>query len=135
MQTLETMTQGTKIGSYAAFLYGLIIAVASAITFFVQTNEAVKQNALIAQEVSSAYGLSESSANNLMCFHGILHYKNVGLFSGYLVFSPNIPCSEAEMKMLQENPAEEVAYVAFLFLLIGLLVTFLSYLNLIKKNY
>ena len=134
MQTLETMTQGTKVGSYAAFIYGLIIVVASAITFFIETNEATKHHEGITQKVASTYGLPEASAKDLICFQGILHYKNIGLFAGALAFTPNITCSEAELKRLQDNPDAQIAFTAFFFLLIGFFVTFFSYLDIKKRT-
>jgi len=95
MQTLETMIQGTKVGSYLAFFYGLIIVIASLIIFAVQTNEAIKNDSVIAHNISSTFDIPETSTNNLLCFNGILHYKNVGAFSGYLAYSVNLPLSVA----------------------------------------
>jgi len=134
MQTLETMTQDTKIGSYVAFIYGLIIVIASGITFFIETKQAIKQHTVITQKVALNYGLSEPSASDLICFQGVLHYRNIGLFSGALAFSPNISCSEKELKTLQENPDEEVALTAFLFLVIGIFTTVISYLGIAKDK-
>ena len=134
MQTLETLVQGTKVGPFLAFVYALIITIASGITLLVQANEAVKKHDEITHKVASAYGLSEASAENLMCFQGILHYKNIGLYSGALAFTPNITCSKDELNKLQENPARTVAFYAYFFLLIGLLLCWSGYFQLKQEN-
>ncbi|MDG6774606.1 hypothetical protein QCB45_09695 [Thiomicrorhabdus sp. ZW0627] len=134
MQTLETMVQGTKVGPFLAFIYALIITIASGITLLIQANEAVKKHDQITQKVALAYGLSEVSAENLMCFHGILHYKNIGLYSGALAFTPNISCSKDELNKLQENPSRTVAFYASIFLLLGILMCWSAYFQLKQDN-
>ncbi|GAB6069156.1 hypothetical protein JCM30760_02530 [Thiomicrorhabdus hydrogeniphila] len=134
MKTLETMVKGTKVGFYAGFLYGIILVIASAIVFIVQIDKSIQQEHLITQKVASKYSVSEESAKNLVCFQGILHYRNKGALSGFLAFSPNISCSETELNSLKENPADDIATIAFVFLLLGLLMIVISYIELAKKD-
>lgn len=134
MQTLESMTQGTKVGTYTAFIYALTIVIASSITLFVQTDEAVKQHELNTHKVAVTYGLPEASAENLICFQGMLHYNNINPFSGALAFSPSISCSVDELTKLQDNSAEKIADVAALFLMLGLFITFFTYREIAKDS-
>ncbi|GAB6071047.1 hypothetical protein JCM30760_21440 [Thiomicrorhabdus hydrogeniphila] len=128
MKTIETLVEDTKVGSYLLFIYSLILTIVPAIVLAIQFNAAVERNHVITQEVASFYNIPESSSENLMCFQGILHYKNIGEFSGALAFSPNISCSQKELEKLQENTPENIAYIAFVILLVGLLTMVVSWI-------
>lgn len=130
MKTLETMVEGTKVGSYLTVIYAVIIIIASGLTLFVKSTEATNQEELNTQKVAQYYKLSESSAHGVICHQGMLHYRNIGLSSGVLPFNPSIVCSENELEVLQDNPSLSIASIAFIFLLLGLLVFLISYKEL-----
>lgn len=134
MTTLETLIKDTSVGQYVAIFYAIILIVASSITFVVQDNLADEQQQKINKQVAETYGLSETSSENLICYQGVLHYKNVHHLSGLLAFSPNIQCTVDELKSLQDNPHDSVADWSLTILLVGFLTLFFAYANALKVD-
>lgn len=138
MQTLETMIQGTKIGAYAALFYGVLICIFSGVVLIAQVSGFSAQQERFAKYVSSTYTVpvTKASPENLMCFQGILHYKNVGIFSGALAYAPNIICDEDKFNEMKSDSESPVIYavIALIVLLLGALAIISAYIDIVGKE-
>lgn len=119
MQTLDNLVEDTSIGRVLLMAYMAILIIASVIVLSVSLLLAHQQGSIVQSEMSQFYGIPSEGAELTVCYNGMLHYKNMGAFSGLLSYSPVIPCTKESHQKMQGTNYIEIALLAMLFILIG----------------
>lgn len=101
MTTLQTLTEGTKIGRYALTANSIVLFILGSAVLIESIQEEKQNTQVLQKKISEHYGIPPNGAEYVMCHYGKLHYPNKGIFSGYLPYYPNIDCSQMELDKIK----------------------------------
>jgi len=75
---------------------------------------------LVQHEIAEFYHIPLAGADDAVCHNGMLHYQNVGAFSGVLTYSPVIRCSKGELQQMKGQDHRNVTLLSMLMILMGM---------------
>ena len=89
------------------------------------------------QQLQSEYGLSADEVKRSVCSQGKLFYPAPGIFSGYLPYTPELKCSQAQFDAIQRAKTDKsadqlLAFLGFVIYVLG--VGWRSYLKKLNKQ-
>jgi hypothetical protein len=127
MKTLEDLTQGTLIGHYAVRVYSIILLMVGIILLTISLLTPNPDASITPKQIAQFYNIPLNGAERVVCYQGILHYPNKGLFPGLLAYQPSISCTEQELSALKEKPTQTPIKLALLLMGAGLILLWAWY--------